>query len=74
MPKVIIEVPEGFEEVVKELEQTLKRAQKGVEGPRAGTWRRSIRIRPVSDVLEGIEDGRVPCSAAIASSRRARER
>jgi hypothetical protein len=26
-------------------------------------------IRPVSDVLEGIEDGPVPCSAKIASSR-----
>jgi len=36
MPKVTIEVPEGFEEVVKELEQTLQRAQKGVEGAQAG--------------------------------------
>jgi hypothetical protein len=36
MPKVTIEVPEGFEEVVKELEQTLQRAQKGVEGAKAG--------------------------------------
>jgi hypothetical protein len=36
MPKVTIEVPEGFEEVVKELEQTLQRAQKGVEGGQAG--------------------------------------
>jgi len=33
MPKVTIEVPEGFEEVVKQLEQTLQRAQKGVESP-----------------------------------------
>ena len=32
MPKVTIEVPEGFEEVVKQLEQTLQGAQKGVEG------------------------------------------
>ena len=36
MPKVTIEVPEGFEEVVKQLEQTLQRAQKGVEGAQAG--------------------------------------
>jgi hypothetical protein len=36
MPKVTIEVPEGFEEVVKQLEQTLQRAQKGVEGAKAG--------------------------------------
>jgi hypothetical protein len=36
MPKVTIEVPEGFEEVVKELEQTLQHAQKGVEGAKAG--------------------------------------
>ncbi|HEX8704376.1 MAG TPA: hypothetical protein VF815_36430 [Myxococcaceae bacterium] len=36
MAKVTIEVPEGFEEVVKELEQTLQRAQKGVEGAQAG--------------------------------------
>lgn len=36
MPKVTIEVPEGFEEVVRQLEQTLQRAQKGVEGGRAG--------------------------------------
>jgi len=28
MPKVTIGVPEGFEEVVKELEQTLQRAQR----------------------------------------------
>ena len=36
MPKVTIEVPEGFEEVVKQLEQTLQGAQKGVEGAQAG--------------------------------------
>jgi hypothetical protein len=36
MPKVTIEVPEGFEEVVKQLEQTLQQAQKGVEGAYAG--------------------------------------
>jgi hypothetical protein len=36
LPKVTIEVPEGFEEVVKHLEQTLQRAQQGVEGARAG--------------------------------------
>jgi hypothetical protein len=29
-------VPEGFEEVVEQLEKTLKRAQKGVEGAQAG--------------------------------------
>jgi hypothetical protein len=28
MPKVTIEVPEGFEEVVKQLEQTLQSAQR----------------------------------------------
>lgn len=36
MPKVTIEVPEGFEEVVKQLEQTLQGTQKGVEGAQAG--------------------------------------
>jgi hypothetical protein len=36
MPKVTIEVPEGFEEVAKQLEQTLQRAHKGVEGAQAG--------------------------------------
>ena len=36
MPKVTIDVPEGFEEVVKQLEQTLRQAQKGVEGAQAG--------------------------------------
>jgi hypothetical protein len=36
MPKVTIEVPEGFEDSVKALEETLKRAQKGVVGAGAG--------------------------------------
>ncbi len=36
MPKVTIEVPEGFEEVARQLEQTLQRAQKGVEGAKVG--------------------------------------
>lgn len=36
MPKVTIDVPEGFEEAAKELEQTLKRAQEGVAGAKAG--------------------------------------
>ena len=36
MPKVTIEVPDGFEEAVKALEETLKRAQTGVEGAKAG--------------------------------------
>lgn len=36
MPKVTIEVPEGFEDVVKQWEQTLRGAQKGVEGAQAG--------------------------------------
>lgn len=37
MPKLTIEVPEGFEEVVKHLERTLQRAQFGAEGARAGS-------------------------------------
>jgi hypothetical protein len=36
MPKVTIDVPEGFEEAVKALEETLQRAQVGVEGAKAG--------------------------------------
>jgi len=36
MPKVTIEVPEGFEDVVEALEETLKRAQKGEAGAKAG--------------------------------------
>ena len=36
MPKVTIEVPEGFEDSVKALEETLKSAQKGVVGAGAG--------------------------------------
>jgi hypothetical protein len=36
MPKVTIDVPEGFEEVVEHLEKALQRAQKGVDGAQAG--------------------------------------
>jgi hypothetical protein len=36
MPKVTIEVPEGFEDSVKALEETLQRAQKGVVGAATG--------------------------------------
>jgi hypothetical protein len=36
MPKVTIDVPEGFEDAVKALEETLKRAQAGVAGAKAG--------------------------------------
>ncbi|NRD51770.1 ISKra4 family transposase [Corallococcus sp. AB030] len=36
MPKVTIEVPEGFEDSVKALEETLQRAQKGVVGAASG--------------------------------------
>ncbi|MCK8504247.1 MULTISPECIES: ISKra4 family transposase [Myxococcus] len=36
MPKVTIEVPEGFEDSVKALEETLERAQKGVVGASTG--------------------------------------
>jgi hypothetical protein len=36
MPKVTIDVPEGFEDVVEHLEKALQRAQKGVDGAQAG--------------------------------------
>jgi hypothetical protein len=36
MPKVTIDMPEGFEGVVKQFEQTLRQAQMGVEGAKAG--------------------------------------
>lgn len=36
MPKVTIEVPEGFEDSVKALEETLRRAHRGVEGASRG--------------------------------------
>ena len=36
MPKLTIDVPEGFEEAVKALEETLKRAQAGVVGAQSG--------------------------------------
>jgi hypothetical protein len=54
MPKVTIDVPEGFEDAVKALEETLKRAQAGVAGAKAGdmaafdaTWKA---------VNEGVEE------------------
>lgn len=34
--RATIEGPEGFEEVMKQLEQTLQGAQKGIEGAQAG--------------------------------------
>ena len=36
MPKVTMDVPEGFEDVVQHLEKALQRAQKGVDGAQAG--------------------------------------
>jgi hypothetical protein len=36
MPKVVLEVPEGFEDAVKALEETLQRAQTGVAGAKTG--------------------------------------
>jgi|GEM_PF-2136106 len=36
MPKVTIDVPEGFEDVVEHLEKALQRAQRGVDGAQAG--------------------------------------
>ncbi|QAT87955.1 hypothetical protein EJ065_6426 [Corallococcus coralloides] len=48
MPKVTIEVPEGFEDSVKALEETLQRAQKGVVG--AGyAHQRSLHVTALTD-------------------------
>lgn len=61
MPKVTIEVPEGFEDSVKALEETLQPAQKGVAGAETGD------LAAFDAAWQAVNAGVVNCSSTGTS-------